>query len=212
MPIYNGIEFIEESVSSIIKQTYTDWELIIGINGHPSDSEIYKKAKEYSSDKIKVYDLIDIQGKSNSLNEMLKYSNFNWVSLLDVDDIWLPNKLESQIPYMGRYDIIGTQCEYFGDIIGSPNIPLRDITLFDFYKTNPVINSSCLVKKELCYWNDDYKLGLNDYDMWLRLWKQNYKFYNVETIQVLHRIHKQSAFNNTNNNRVEKLINYHKSQ
>ena len=34
MPIYNGIEFIEESVKSIIKQTYTEWELIIGINGH----------------------------------------------------------------------------------------------------------------------------------------------------------------------------------
>ena len=211
MPIYNGIEFIEESVSSIIKQTYTDWELIIGINGHPPDSEIYKKAKEYSCDKIKVYDLIDIQGKSNALNEMLKYSNFNWVSLLDVDDIWLPKKLESQIPYMKSYDIIGTQCEYFGDITGSPNIPLRDMTHFDFYKTNPVINSSCLVKKKLCDWNGEFN-GVEDYDMWLRLWKQNYKFYNVETIQVLHRIHKQSAFNNTNNNRVEKLINYHKSQ
>jgi len=76
MPIYNGIEFIEESVKSIIKQTYTDWELIIGINCHPPESEIYKKAKEYSSDKIKVYDLIDIRGKPNALNEMLKYSNF----------------------------------------------------------------------------------------------------------------------------------------
>jgi len=211
MPIYNGIEFIEESVSSIIKQTYTDWELIIGINGHPPDSEIYKKAKEYSSDKIKVHDLIDIKGKSSALNEMLKYSNFKWISLLDVDDIWLSNKLESHIPYMKSYDIIGTQCEYFGDITGSPNIPLRDIAHFDFYKTNPVINSSCLVKKELCYWNGEFN-GVEDYDMWLRLWKQNYKFYNVETIQVLHRIHKQSAFNNTNNNRVEKLINYHKSQ
>ncbi len=65
MPIYNGIEFIEESVESIIKQTYTEWELIIGINGHPPNSEVYKKAKEYESDKIKVYDLIDIKGKSN---------------------------------------------------------------------------------------------------------------------------------------------------
>ena len=63
---------------------------------------------------------------------MLKYSNFKWISLLDVDDIWLPNKLESQIPYMSRYDIIGTQCEYFGDLTSSPNSPLRDTTQFDF--------------------------------------------------------------------------------
>ena len=35
MPIYNGIELINESVMSIIQQKYTHWELIIGINGHP---------------------------------------------------------------------------------------------------------------------------------------------------------------------------------
>lgn len=47
MPIYNGIEFIEESVSSILTQTYDQWELIIGINGHPENSDVYKIAKEY---------------------------------------------------------------------------------------------------------------------------------------------------------------------
>ena len=45
LPIYNGIEFINESVSTVIYQTYKDWELIIGINGHPKESEIYKIAK-----------------------------------------------------------------------------------------------------------------------------------------------------------------------
>ena len=45
MPIYNGIEFIDESVSSIMQQTYTEWELIIGVNGHPPNSEVFQKAK-----------------------------------------------------------------------------------------------------------------------------------------------------------------------
>ena len=35
LPIYNGIEFIEESIYSILQQEYTDWELLIGINGYP---------------------------------------------------------------------------------------------------------------------------------------------------------------------------------
>ena len=47
MPIYNGIEFISDSVGSIIKQTYNDWELIIGINGHPQNSDVYKIAKYF---------------------------------------------------------------------------------------------------------------------------------------------------------------------
>jgi teichuronic acid biosynthesis glycosyltransferase TuaG len=207
MPIYNGIEFIGESVPTIQYQTYKDWELIIGINGHPKDSDVYKLAKKYETldCRIKVFDLFEIKGKSEALNEMLKHSKYDWISLLDVDDKWLPKKLESQIYHMAKYDVIGTQCKYFGNLNGSPYIPLGDITNYNFMKGNPIINSSCLVRKELCYW--DGSLHLEDYDMWLRLWKQGKKFYNVESIQILHRIHNDSAFNAKGNNlNVSKLL------
>ena len=98
MPIYNGIEFIEDSVSSILNQTYDKWELLIGINGHSKNSEIYKIAKTYEdrSDKIKVFDMFTVRGKSNALNELIQYCNFEYVALLDVDDIWNIQKLEIQ--------------------------------------------------------------------------------------------------------------------
>ena len=44
IPIYNGIEFIDESVSSVIQQTFKEWELIIGINGHPKNSDVFLTA------------------------------------------------------------------------------------------------------------------------------------------------------------------------
>jgi hypothetical protein len=44
----------------------------------------------------------------------------------------------------------------------------------------------------LAIWEEN---GIEDYDLWLKLWKQGKKFYNVESIQVLHRIHQESAFN-----------------
>ncbi len=34
IPIYNGIEFIDESIHSVINQTFNNWELLIGVNGH----------------------------------------------------------------------------------------------------------------------------------------------------------------------------------
>ena len=37
MPVYNGIEYIDESVKSVISQTFKDWELLIGVNGHSID-------------------------------------------------------------------------------------------------------------------------------------------------------------------------------
>lgn len=212
MPIYNGIEFISESVYSIQSQTYKNWELIIGINGHVKGSEVYKLAKtyEYNDNRIKVFDLFEIRGKSEALNEMLKYSNSKWISLLDVDDKWLPNKLEIQSNYMSNYDVIGTQCKYFGDSNISPFIPVGDITNYNFIRSNPIINSSCLVKKESCYWDSSFN-GIEDYDMWLRLWIKGKSFYNVNTILVLHRIHNDSAFNAKGNHlNVSKLLEKYK--
>ena len=210
MPIYNGIEFIEESVSTILYQTYKEWELIIGINGHPQNSEVYQIAKKYEMRdiRIKVFDLPPtVKGKSAALNDMLNLCNpeNKWISLLDVDDKWLPKKLELQVPFMKDYDVIGTMCKYFGNLNSSPSIPYGDISKFNFLSVNPIINSSCLVRKELCYWDGKWN-GVEDYDMWLRLWKQGKKFYNVGSLQVLHRIHKESAFNAKGNHlKVDEL-------
>ena len=53
--------------------------------------------------------------------------------------------------------------------------------------------------------------GVEDYDLWLRLWKQDKKFYNVPEIKVLHRIHQESAFNAQGNNlKVKSLKNKYK--
>jgi len=210
MPIYNGIEFIDESVGSILNQTFDEWQLIIGINGLPENSDVLKKSLKYKSKKIKVLDLFTIKGKSNALNEMIKYCTYDYVALLDVDDIWDVNKLEKQIPFVNKYDVVGSRCIYFGDINGIvPYNPVGDISMFDFFRVNPIINSSCIIRKKLCYWNHDWN-GVEDYDLWLRLRKQEKSFYNCSEVLVKHRIHKSSAFNaNGNNNLVDDLKKLH---
>ena len=207
MPIYNGIEFIDESVTSILTQSFTQWELIIGINGHPENSEVYQRAKYYEKDqRVHVYDLFTLRGKSESLNVMLSYCRYDWISILDVDDKWKSTKLEKQLPFINDYDVIGTQCQYFGENQTIPFIPVGDLKDFDFLQVNPVINSSCLLKKEGIDWNSQWN-GVEDYDLWLRLWKKGGRFYNVPSIEVFHRIHRQSAYNaNGNNNMVPLLL------
>jgi len=211
MPIYNGIEFIEESVISILNQTYDQWELIIGINGHAENCDVYKIAKEYekrSVGKIRVYDFYKITGKSNTLNEMIQYCKYEYIALLDVDDIWHPQKLEVQSQLLNSYDVIGSNCVWFGDRPGIiPTIPIGDISNYDFALVNPIINSSCIIKKELCHWNEN---GIEDYDLWLRLRKSGKTFFNCKAILVKHRIHNASAFNaKGNNNKVEDLLKTH---
>ena len=207
MPIYNGIEFINESVPSILEQTYDKWELIIGINGHSQNSETYKIAKNFDkSDKIIVLDLYNIKGKANALNEMIKYCKYEYIALLDVDDIWHPQKLEVQSILLNKYDVIGTNCVWFGDRPGIiPSIPQYDFSNYNFANVNPIINSSVVLRKELCSWIEN---GLEDYDLWIRLRLKNKKFYNCPQVLVKHRIHNASAFNSggKNNNSVPELL------
>jgi len=208
IPIYNGIEFISDSVDSILYQTYSEWELLIAVNGHPENSDVFKKAKEYEkkSHKIRVYDFYNIKGKSTTLNKMLEFCNYKYIALLDVDDIWHKKKLEVQTTYITEnYDVIGSRCVWFGDRQGIvPIIPTGDISNYDFSLVNPIINSSCIIKKELCYWNEN---GIEDYDLWLKLRKDGKRFFNCSEIIVKHRIHKKSAFNGKGNNeKVDDLL------
>jgi len=212
IPIYNGIEFIDESVSSILNQTYDKWELLIGINGHPENSEVFKKAKEYEKyenvgERIRVFDFFNSKGKSNTLNEMIQYCRYEYIALLDVDDIWHPQKLEIQSQvFLYNYDVIGSRCIWFGETNGIvPNIPIGDISNFDFRIVNPIINSSSIIKKEFCYWNPQWD-GIEDYDLWLRLRKSEKTFFNCHEILVRHRIHSSSAFNAKGNTNVDNLL------
>lgn len=214
MPIYNGHEFIEESVLSILNQTFTKWELLIGINGHSENSDIYKEAKKYETKcengKIRVFDFHKIKGKSTTLNYMIRFCNYNYVALLDVDDIWYERKLEIQQPFLDNYDVIGSNCMLFGDVNNVvPSIPSGNISNFDFSTVNPIINSSSIIKKEFCYWNSIWD-GIEDYDLWLRLRKNGKQFYNCSEILVKHRIHNSSAFNSKGNHlNVDKLLESH---
>ena len=212
MPIYNGIEFIQDSVFSILQQTFEKWELIIGINGHPPNSETYKIACIFQNiypNKIKVLDFYHLQGKSTTLNAMIAYCKYDYVALLDVDDIWIINKLEIQSSYLNIYDVIGTRCVYFGDINGNiPDIPIGDLSEFSFLSGNPIINSSVLIRKEYCHWEEN---GIEDYELWLRLKHQGRTFFNCSKVLIKHRIHSDSAFNSKGEhpNKVKELIDYY---
>ena len=219
IPIYNGIEFFKESLMSVLLQKYDKWQLIVGINGNKHNLEIANNILlesltlyniHYSNKNfdiiIKFYDTI---GKQNTLNKMIEDVKYEYIALLDVDDVWTSDKLLKQIPYLGKYDVIGTLINYFGNMRGSPNLPIEDITNFDFIENNPLINSTVIIKKEDAYWNPD--CFVDDYDLWLNLkYIKNRTFYNIPERLCYHRIHFNSYFNNTNHLYVDELKNKYK--
>jgi len=195
MPVYNGIEFLQESLPSVKRQTHRDWELLIGINGHSDASSLVKTAETLRNGDNRIRILVQsTKGKSDSLNDLMQYVTGEWVALLDVDDMWDITKLEEQIQAI-RPDIavVGTHCRYFGDLSGSPAIPMGYIDPVVLKTVNPIINSSSLIRKEYCRWTNDY--DVEDYELWMRICLAGGKLFNVPAVLVSHRIHRASAFN-----------------
>jgi len=196
MPIYNGIEFLQESLPSVKRQTHRDWELFIGINGHSDPKPLVDTAENLRNGdpRIRVF-VQSTKGKSDSLNHLMQHVTGEWVALLDVDDMWDITKLEEQIKAI-RPDIaaIGTQCRYFGDLTGSPAIPTGYIDPAVLKTVNPIINSSSLTRKEYCRWTNKWH-GIEDYEMWMRICMSGGKLFNIPAVLVSHRIHRDSAFN-----------------
>jgi teichuronic acid biosynthesis glycosyltransferase TuaG len=206
MPLYNGIEFLDDSITSVIGQTYNDWELLIGVNGHTEQeyNDILNIIKPYNDERI-IAHFYSFLGKSKALNELVKSAKYNYICLLDVDDYWRPAKLEKQLPYIEKYDVVGSNSEYFGSQYGSPQIFLGKLTEKMFSYQNPIINSAVMFKKVDANWDEEWE-GLDDYNLWIELLKQNKTFYNVPGVLINHRIHKKSHFNHVNRELNNKLL------
>lgn len=200
MPIYTGSEFFHEALASLRAQTSQEWELLVGINGYSKCSVVWEILHLYRGPQVRILDLGPVGGKTAALNLMVREVKTDWVALLDVDDLWEPAKLARQIPYTKRYDVIGSQCSYFGEREGSPAIPLGEVPCGAFKEENPIINSSALLRRSDAHWDEAFSSGLEDYALWSRLAAQGRSFYNVPACLVRHRIHRASFFNSRPHN------------
>ena len=208
IPVYNGVEFLHDSVESIVKQTYENWELIVAVNGHGDDGgSVAKWAETVANGDPRISILAqptEINSKVKSINNAVEKSRGEWVSVLDVDDKWLPEKLQKQVDAIHGVAraaaVVGTFTQYFGGWSSEiPEIESGWVTVDEMMKENQVINSSALIHRSYAFWNyvDDYTL-LEDYIMWLRILAVGGRIYNIPEVLTLHRVHPASAFNSQN--------------
>ena len=99
MPSYNTAKYIGESIESVINQTYPNWELIIVDDCSTDDTE--DVVRGYLTDsRIRFLKNEKNSGAAISRNYALREAKGKWVAFLDSDDVWLPEKLETQIAFM----------------------------------------------------------------------------------------------------------------
>lgn len=207
IPLYNGIEFLEECLQSVSTQTYKDWQVWIGVNGHGDDGgEVGKRAKDIATMDERIHVIVQdttIKGKVESLHHLMGLlpHSVEWIALLDADDKWSPIKLEKQVQLLDRYgsagvDVIGTHCQIFGDRMNSPVLPSGWIHPNVLTEYNPMINSSVLIRRKWCHWEyNSMCYGMEDYYLWMKILLQGGTLYNIPEKLTWHRVYSSSSFN-----------------
>ena len=104
---HNQAQFVEESVRSVINQTYKNWELLF-LDDNSKDNTItlmmdlkdeakIKNEDGTVTDRIKVSKTVSDRGGVINRNSSLKGTQGRWIAFLNVGDVWAPDKLEKQI-------------------------------------------------------------------------------------------------------------------
>jgi len=102
---YNGSQYIEEQLKSILEQTYSSLEIII-VDDNSSDNtiEIIKEfQKEYSN--ISLHEFGENVGYIKNFERGISLANGNYIALSDQDDWWMPSKIEVLIHQIKQYDL-----------------------------------------------------------------------------------------------------------
>ena len=111
-PMYNSGKYIEETLNSVISQTYENWELFI-IDDGSSDNcvELVSDFKK-NDDRIKLIINEENQGAAISRNIGIRAANGRYIAFLDSDDLWVPTKLEEQINFMSQNQLALSYSSY----------------------------------------------------------------------------------------------------
>tara|TARA_B100000767_G_C19765737_1_gene537413 strand:+ start:2217 stop:2984 length:768 start_codon:yes stop_codon:yes gene_type:complete len=99
-PSYNSAEYIEETIQSVLNQTYEKWELIL-VDDFSYDNTVSIIESFISLDsRIKLIKNTENKGAAFTRNTAISESKYSYLAFLDSDDIWVKEKLEKQFFFM----------------------------------------------------------------------------------------------------------------
>ncbi len=143
IPLYNKESYIENTINSILNQTFTDYEVFI-VNDCSTDDSVVK-VKPFLSEKIKLIEHSENKRLSAARNTGIQNANSDYITFLDADDLWKPTFLETihqLITNFPEAKIFGTNYEeVYENKIVVPKNSASELTpnsaqIIDFFKYN----------------------------------------------------------------------------
>lgn len=182
IPTYNSAGFIENTLASVVKQTYCNFEVIISDDG--STDETVEVIRNYfhkrNFNNFKIIENAH-SGPGATRNEGIKKAANDWIAFLDSDDEWTENKLEKIKEFITHEADVDLLCHsekvilINGSELSSDYYKLWDSSVPPFvslFRQNSLSTSAVIVRKEILIKAGMFDPSLpsaQDYDLWLRI-------------------------------------------
>jgi glycosyltransferase involved in cell wall biosynthesis len=158
MPAYNQAQYLDESIQSVLGQTFGDFEFIINNNGSTDDTA--NVLSRYSDDRIILFGNEENAGSYWGVEQCVKKARGEFFAFIGSDDVWEPEKLEVQLKYLNSHKECGAVFTETDVIDSKGNVqdwtPFLASNSYDrfqwlkyfYFHSNCVCWSSSLVRKE----------------------------------------------------------------
>ena len=196
VPVYRAQDFIRNTMDSVLAQTYTDWEMFLVVDD-PKDATI-KVIEEYiaekQEDRIRLLVQESNKGAAQARNRGVQEANGRYISYLDADDLWKPDKLEKELEFLKEkqaafvftgYEFADENGEGLGKIVRVPETleykeALRNTTIF----TSTVMFDTVRIDKALINMPD---VKSEDTAVWWKILRNGYIAHGLDENLVYYR-------------------------
>lgn len=195
LPVYNGAEFLQGGIESILSQSYRNIELIIINDGSSDDSA--KIISTFKDPRIRVYHQ-DNQGLAATLNRTINLAKGEYLARQDQDDLSFPQRIERQVRFLDTHPncgMVGGWAEIWVGNVKSERThrhPTESPHLkYDLLFDNPFVHSSVMLRKSVCetvglYSTDKSRQPPEDYELWSRV-ARHFEVANIPEVLLVYR-------------------------
>jgi glycosyltransferase involved in cell wall biosynthesis len=200
MPAFNAGKYIEEAIASVLRQTFTSFELLI-INDGSTDNTV-QVIRSFKDDRIVLIDQSN-QGIAHALNNGIAHAKAGYIARLDADDICYPGRLEKQYSFLNEnhgYVALGSDAEYISEngeylcdfkCIGYTHEEISH----SIYTHCPFLHSAVMFRKEAVLQCGGYPAlahNFEDHLLWIQLSKHG-QFCNLPEALIKYRFNAASV-------------------
>lgn len=210
MTVFNAEAYLADSIETIQRQTFKDWEFIIVDDASTDHSVTIAESYAEKDPRIKIIRNAINKGQTHCLNQGLVEARAIWIARQDADDLSHPERFEKQWqriqqePGLALLGTSGVLIDRSGKVIGLLDVPLtQELITWSVAIKNPFLHTAVMFRTEIARslggYDEHYQIA-QDYDLWTRMIRQ-YRVANLSERLVGYR-HLESSLSKSGKNKA----------